>query len=159
MRVDMAGTMMPVIPRTETSAALAADDKTAESRRSEADETLRREMQARDRQVRAHERAHQMVGGRYANPPRLEYERGPDGVMYAVAGEVSIDATPVVDDPEATIDKMMIVHAAALAPADPSAQDRQIAAMALRERFIAEMQLVQKSEADPSGEAGVDYLV
>ena len=41
-----------------------------------------------------------------------------------------IDASPVPDNPEATIAKMMIVKAAALAPAEPSSADRNVAAMA-----------------------------
>ena len=68
------------------------------------------ELKARDREVRAHEQAHATVGGRYAGAPIYSYERGPDGVMYAVGGKVNIDAAPVANDPQATIEKMQIVE-------------------------------------------------
>jgi hypothetical protein len=64
--------------------------------------------------------------------PNFEYERGPDGKRYAVSGSVSIDSSPVQGKPQATIDKMRQVRQAALAPAQPSAQDRQVAAKAQR---------------------------
>jgi hypothetical protein len=99
-------------------------------------------MVARDREVREHEQAHSRVGGPYAGSPSYEYEVGPDNNLYAVAGEVPIDVTPVRDDPEATLAKMTIVEAAALAPPEPSATDRAVAALARAQRMqaLAEMQ-------------------
>ena len=89
------------------------------------------ELRSRDREVRAHEQAHKAAAGGLARGgPRYEYERGPDGKLYAVSGEVSIDTSEVAGDPQATIRKMQQVRRAALAPANPSAQDRQIAAEA-----------------------------
>lgn len=73
-----------------------------------------------DREVRQHEMAHQVVGGPYAGGASYDYEAGPDGKRYAVAGEVPIDYGPVPNDPQATIEKMQTVIAAAMAPADPS---------------------------------------
>ena len=84
----------------------------------------------RDREVRAHEQAHAAIGGVYAGSPAYEYERGPNGVRYAVGGHVNIDVSPVAGDPEQTVRKMMIVRRAALAPAEPSTQDRRVAAQA-----------------------------
>lgn len=89
-----------------------------------------RDLAARDREVRDHEMAHVIVGGPYAGAPSYEYTVGPDQRRYAVAGEVPIDASPVEGDPEATIAKMRIVAAAALAPPQPSATDRAVAALA-----------------------------
>jgi len=57
--------------------------------------------------------------------------------MYAVGGEVSIDTTPVKGDPQATVAKMETIKAAALAPADPSGQDRAVAAEASQEESQA----------------------
>lgn len=88
------------------------------------------ELKGRDREVRAHEAAHAAVGGQYAGAPVFQYQKGPDGRRYAVGGEVSIDASAVPDNPQATIRKLETVRAAALAPADPSPQDRQVAARA-----------------------------
>ncbi len=91
---------------------------------------LVRKLAARDREVRAHEQAHASVGGQYAGSPTYTYERGPDGRNYAVGGEVPIDTAPVPGDPEATIAKARVVRRAALAPAQPSPQDRAVAAEA-----------------------------
>ena len=87
-------------------------------------------LKATDREVRAHEQAHATAGGQHAGAPSYEYQRGPDGRQYAVGGEVPIDTSPVPGDPEATIDKMEVVKRAALAPAEPSGQDRSVAAQA-----------------------------
>lgn len=88
------------------------------------------QLKSRDREVRAHERAHATRGGQHAGQPKLSYETGPDGRRYATAGEVPIDASPVKGDPSATIDKLRVVKSAALAPAQPSDQDRKVAAIA-----------------------------
>ncbi len=106
------------------------------------------QLRSADRRVRAHEQAHAAVGGRYAGAPRYEFERGPDGVMYAVAGEVSISTAPIPNDPQATIEKMDTVVAAALAPIDPSPQDRQVAAEARRERQRAVQEAAQQARAE-----------
>ncbi len=83
-----------------------------------------------DREVRNREQAHTAVGGQYAGAPSYEYERGPDGVNYAVAGEVPISTSAINGDPERTIEKAQVVRRAALAPAEPSPQDRRVAAEA-----------------------------
>ncbi len=104
------------------------------------------QLAARDREVRAHEQAHAAVGGQYAGAPRYEYQRGPDGINYAVGGEVSIDVSPAAS-PEQTIQKMQIVRRAALAPAEPSAQDRRVAAQASQNEAQARADLaVERSE-------------
>ena len=89
-----------------------------------------RELQMRDREVRAHEMAHAAIGGSYAGPPTYTYERGPDGRSYAVGGSVSIDVSPVPGDPQATLQKAQQVRAAALAPVQPSSKDMQVAQQA-----------------------------
>lgn len=90
-----------------------------------------RELASRDREVRAHEQAHAAVGGQYAGAPSYEFERGPDGVRYAVGGEVPI-STSKEPTPQETLQKAQIVRRAALAPVDPSPQDRRVAAQASR---------------------------
>lgn len=99
------------------------------------------ELKQRDQEVRTHEAAHAAVGGQYAGAPSLEYETGPDGKRYAVSGEVSIDLGKVKGDPQGTIDKMEQVQAAAMAPAQPSAQDRRVAARAAQIAAQARMDL------------------
>ncbi|MDP6709114.1 MAG: putative metalloprotease CJM1_0395 family protein [Alphaproteobacteria bacterium] len=111
------------------------------------------ELKRTDQQVRAHEQAHAAAGGQYASAPSYTFETGPDGRKYAVAGEVAIDTSPVPDDPEATIDKMEQVKAAATAPAEPSAQDRQVAAKAEAARIQASIELRrQAAETTDEGE-------
>ena len=88
-----------------------------------------RNLSERDREVKAHEQAHVAVGGQYAGTASYEYKRGPDGVNYAVSGEVDISLSKLAD-PYMTIDKMKQVKQAALAPAEPSAQDYAVAAKA-----------------------------
>lgn len=88
-------------------------------------------LKLRDREVRAHEAAHAAVGGALAGAPQLTFKTGPDGKRYAIAGEVAIDISRAAT-PEATLAKMGQVERAALAPADPSGQDRVVAAKAAR---------------------------
>lgn len=112
------------------------------------------ELKRRDTEVRAHERAHAAAGGAYAGMPSFEYQTGPDNQRYAVAGEVPIDASPVAGDPAATIDKMAIVKAAALAPAKPSGQDRAVAAKAAATAAAAQAELSQnKADAKQAADS------
>lgn len=107
------------------------------------------ELRARDREVRTHEQAHQAAGGRYvAGGMRLDYQRGPDGRYYAVGGEVSISTSAVAGDPEATLRKMDVVRRAALAPAEPSAQDMQVAAQAAAAANQARLELARERGGD-----------
>ena len=86
----------------------------------------------RDAEVRSHEQAHKAAGGDLAGSISFKFKRGPDGQQYAVGGEVPIDVSPVDGDPQATITKIQRVRRAALAPANPSSQDRSVAAEASR---------------------------
>lgn len=106
------------------------------------------ELAARDAEVKAHERAHQAVGGQYAGSISYAYQTGPDGKRYAIGGEVPIDVSPINGDPQATIDKMRQVKAAALAPADPSAQDRSVASTAGRLLIEAQLDLAEDRRED-----------
>ncbi|MDO6823213.1 putative metalloprotease CJM1_0395 family protein [Marinobacter sp. 1_MG-2023] len=111
------------------------------------------ELKARDREVRAHEAAHQAVGGQYAGSMSFTYQRGADGAQYAVGGEVSIDVSPVNGDPQATIEKMRVVRAAAMAPAEPSGQDRAVAAQAMQTMLQAQSELAsEQGSSDSEGE-------
>lgn len=106
------------------------------------------ELQGRDREVRAHEAAHVAAGGQYVTGgPSFEYQTGPDGKRYAVGGEVGIDTSPVKGDPQATISKMEVVKRAALAPGDPSAQDRAVAASAAQKEMTARAELASQNVA------------
>jgi SprA-related family len=99
-------------------------------------------LSATDRHVRAHEQAHLAAAGPYAtSSPSYSYTVGPDGKLYAVAGEVSLDVSPDPSDPRKTIEKARAIEAAANAPVDPSPQDRMVAAQAAQMERAAEQQL------------------
>jgi len=99
------------------------------------------DLKRRDAEVRTHEQAHAAAGGPYAGAPRFRFVRGPDGKFYAVAGEVTIDTSAVPGNPQATIRKMQQVKRAALAPHEPSAQDRRVAAEAERKIMQARQEI------------------
>jgi len=103
-----------------------------------------RQLAARDREVRAHEQAHVAAAGPYATGgPSYTYQTGPDGQRYAIGGEVGIDTSPVPGNPEATLRKARTILAAANAPAEPSAQDRAVAAAAASMMAQAQAELAR----------------
>lgn len=104
-------------------------------------EQIINELKRRDKEVRSHELAHAAVGGSFTGAPNYSFKTGPDGQKYAVGGEVSVDLSTVAGNPTATIAKMQKVHAAALAPANPSAQDTQVAASAIQIILQAQSEL------------------
>ena len=119
------------------------------------DQQIIQKLSKLDREVRNHELAHAAVGGKYAGSPSYQYERGPYGINYAVAGEVIISTSPIKGNPELTIEKAQIVRRAALAPADPSPQDHKVAMEALQLEAEARIELSlerqqEQQEADAS---------
>jgi len=119
-------------------------------------------LKQRDREVKDHEQAHRAVGGKYAGAMSLQYERGPDGVNYAVAGEVQINMSRSADNPEADLIRAQQIRQAALAPAEPSVQDRYVALNAMQlaldaqERIRVEAQALESKEAEQK-EEGSEY--
>jgi hypothetical protein len=103
-----------------------------------------RKLKARDQEVRQHEQAHlSAAGGLAVSAASFTYQKGPDGVNYAVGGEVSIDTSPG-NNPEETLQRARTIRAAALAPADPSGQDRAVAAQAGQMEQQANLELAQR---------------
>ncbi len=129
---------------------------------------LVQELKSRDQAVRAHELTHLSDAGQYARGgAQFDYKVGPDGNRYAVGGEVSIDSSRE-SDPQRTLEKAETIRQAALAPADPSSQDRRVAmqatAMAAQARVeIAREQSQGEAEAgnqQPSSTArGISRLI
>jgi len=152
MDIVRAAQLTPMLGQMQRSAQQPDKTETAETKRKTAEERTRQEQIQRevarlkqvDAEVRAHEHAHRAVGGRYTGPERYEYTRGPDGRQYAVGGEVSIDVSKE-QKPEATIAKMRVVRAAALAPAKPSSQDMQVAATASKIENEARQELARQT--------------
>ena len=124
---------------------------------SDEEESQIRELKQRDAEVRRHEQAHKAAAGAHASGgPHYEYQTGPDGKQYAVGGHVTIDMSPVANDPQATIQKMQQIQRAATAPAEPSSQDRAVAAQARATEQQARQELAEKrrSESQDSEDSG-----
>lgn len=133
----------PFAPQT-MEALLAAQEQSAENSVIELtpeEQEQVNKLKQRDREVRSHEQAHKNVGGAYTGAISYTTTTGPDGKAYAIGGEVQIDSSPVPNNPEATIRKMKIVERAALAPAEPSPQDIQVARQAQAQRLKAQQEL------------------
>ncbi|MEJ2619729.1 MAG: putative metalloprotease CJM1_0395 family protein [Candidatus Thiodiazotropha sp.] len=115
-----------------------------------------KELQQRDRQVRAHEAAHRAAAAGMASGGSYTYQTGPDGRRYAVGGEVSISAS-YSGSPQERLRQAETLHRAALAPADPSPQDRMVAAQAaaMASQARAEISAARREEMaqqNPSGD-------
>lgn len=156
----------PVSAHRENEPKISLAESTAESRDkaspvssrhdlSRAEQMELRELKQRDQEVKAHEQAHLAAGGSYVQGgARFSYRLGPDGNRYAVGGEVSIDTSSVPRDPEATLRKAEAIRKAALAPAQPSAQDRSVAAEAARMAAEAQQDILEAElEAQNASEA------
>ncbi len=131
----------------ELSASNPADAKKTQQAQ---DLELIQQLKNRDAHVRAHEQAHLAVAGQYAaGSASFTYQAGPDGVKYAIGGEVPINIS-AESTPEATIQKMEVIKRAALAPADPSSADLQIASAASAKEMQAmqELQSIQREKAN-----------
>jgi hypothetical protein len=129
---------------TSTSAALGAKSKLSNEAL-----TAIGKLKARDLEVRQHEAAHlAAAGGLATSGASYTYEKGPDGVSYAIGGEVGIDVSPG-RTPQETIERAHIVQAAALAPAEPSGPDLAVAAQAQQLEQEARGELARQ-QSDPS---------
>ncbi len=126
----------------------AAKDARAADAKTRQDDRRIRELKAAQSRVIAHEMAHKAAGGPYAGAVSYSYTMGPDGRMYISGGEVAIDVSEG-RTPEETIAKARIVERAALAPMDPSPQDRQGAARAAMMEMEAAREIRQ--EKPPAG--------
>lgn len=119
---------------------------------SEAEQREIEKLKRRDREVRAHEMAHQSAGGQYAGSASYSYTTGPDNKRYAVGGSVDIETSPA-KTPEETVKKADQIKRAAMAPAQPSGADMQIAAKATRMKMEAQAELNQKEFSGEDKEA------
>ncbi len=121
------------------------------------DTQLINQLALKDKKVRRHEQAHATIGGTATGSPSYTFDTGPDGKKYAVEGEVSVDLSTVLGNPQATIAKMQKVHAAALAPSTPSLEDIRAAASASQAILKAQSELLiqqQQETLDQTNKAG-----
>lgn len=136
---------------TSVAASAARNGGAAESALSEDELRVLQQLQQRDREVRAHEMAHVAAGaGLVTRGASYSYQTGPDGQRYAIGGEVGIDTSPG-GTPEESLAKAERIRAAALAPAEPSGQDRQVAAQAARMASEARMEIARRAFQEGAG--------
>lgn len=120
---------------------------------SDADQVQISKLKARDMQVKQHEQAHlSAAGGLSISGANLTYQKGPNGVNYAVAGDVKIDTSPGRNAAD-TLAKAEQIIDAALAPADPSPADRSTAAKAQFMAQEARTELLQQAKEPPRSSA------
>jgi CRISPR/Cas system-associated exonuclease Cas4 (RecB family) len=118
---------------------------------SEDEKRLVRDLVSRDTEVKAHEAAHKAVGGGLTGAASYTYQRGPDGKMYAIGGEVSISMKSG-STPEENISNARQIAAAAMAPANPSPQDYAVATSARVMEMKAQQQLTKEKLQELTGE-------
>ncbi|MBQ7220932.1 MAG: hypothetical protein IJS28_08140 [Synergistaceae bacterium] len=106
-----------------------------------------RELEQTQREVIAHEAAHQAAAGQFGGGVSYTYTEGPDGKRYITGGEVPIKLKQG-STPEETLRNMQQVQRAANAPADPSGQDRQVAAKAAALAAKARGQIAREDDTD-----------
>lgn len=104
-------------------------------------------LRSRDAEVRAHENAHIAAAGGLASAASYNYQSGPDGKRYAIGGHVNIDTSPG-RNAEETLMKAERIRSAALAPADPSPQDRAVAAQATQMASNARAEIAAEKSAE-----------
>jgi len=139
------------IPVVKTDNAKSTDNKKT-GELSESDLKIIIQLKQRDAEVKAHEAAHMAAAGGIATGgASFEYQQGPDGVQYAIGGEVNIDTSSVPGDPDATLRKADTIRRAALAPAEPSGPDMQVAASATAMAAQAQAELLKKNQDSQNG--------
>lgn len=125
------------------------DDEKYNTQQKKSEEKEIKRLKKRDAEVRKHEMAHKKAAGSLSSsPPHYEYTIGPDGKRYITGGDVKIEMAPVPNDPEATIQKAQKIKRAALAPQNPSAQDRKVASEADKMERDARIELAKQKNKD-----------
>lgn len=113
------------------------------------------DLKKREKDVKAHEQAHMAAGaGVVQGGASYTYEAGPDGKRYVNGGEVQVAVASSTSDPAKTLQQASQVQRAALAPADPSPQDRAAAAQAAQMVAQARQDLASESAADAGQGSG-----
>ena len=117
-----------------------------------------RELENIQREVIAHEQAHKAAAGEFGGGISYTYTEGPDGKRYITGGEVPIKLRQGAT-PEETLRNMQQVQAAANAPADPSGQDRQVAAKAAAIASRARSEILHDESEHENAESGLTATV
>lgn len=123
-------------PQAQLSSAAFADlfgsEEFIEAAAASVDNINRGRLRSIDAGVRSQEMQHLNAAGGLGSAPVYDYEVGPDGELYAVAGSVNISSGPAATPEERARDQATIARAA-LAATDVSAQDIAVARTAQSE--------------------------
>jgi hypothetical protein len=120
---------------------------------SEQDKKEVQRLQQRDAEVVAHENAHKAAAGGLSNGAiHFDTEKGPDGRNYRTGGHVNIN-TSKGKTPEETLQRAASIKRAALAPAEPSGQDRSVANKASQMESEARQELAEQRVQEASERA------
>jgi len=102
-------------------------------------------LEERDTEVQKHELDHWHEAGEFAaSGPQYETTTASNGRSFITGGKVMVNIGEIADDPEKTIAKMKRIESSSLKPAEPSDQDRRVAAQASQKRQKAEVELTEK---------------
>ncbi|WP_178862075.1 putative metalloprotease CJM1_0395 family protein [Thiomicrorhabdus cannonii] len=146
---EVASTSTPQKPSQEAFQEASQDRQPSKQQAQQDDAQVQQvinQLKARDSEVKAHEMAHLAAAGGFATSgASFVYQTGPDGKRYAIGGEVGIDTSAVPGDPQATLQKAMIIQRAALAPAEPSSQDLKVAGLAMQMAAQARIEIAQQN--------------
>ncbi len=141
----------PLTSSPNNRAAVVSKQETTAGQLSEQELQQIKQLKARDSVVRAHEMAHISAGhGITKGSAHFSFQRGANGIQYATGGEVQIDTSKITADPVATLKKAIQIQTAALAPLQPSSQDRTIAANAAQMAIEARAEIKQQANETES---------
>ena len=135
--------------RTSTSQEEKQKDSSNVNELNPSEKQMLGELQARDAEVRQHEAAHKAAGAP-TGAASYTYQKGPDGRMYAIGGEVSVTMKSG-STPEETIANAQAVIASAMAPADPSPQDHAVASSARMMMLKAQQEKAKETQEQAMG--------
>jgi len=102
-------------------------------------------LKSRESEVKKHEAAHILAGTGVTSGLSYTYQQASDGSSYAIGGEVTVNMQEG-STPEETIQKAQKMKAAALAPSNPSAQDQDLAVMAMKMEANARQERAEKQK-------------
>jgi SprA-related family len=106
-------------------------------------------LKARDTRLRQHEQAHHAASaGVDVSSASFTYQKGPNGVNYAVSGDVRI-GTSAAGTPEDRLAQAAMIIDVALAPVDPTPTDRAVAAQARSVAQQASAEIMQQGVSAP----------
>ncbi len=110
------------------------------------DDLVRGKFQTVDRGVRSQEQQHyRAAGGLVTNTPRYNTQEGPEGILYAISGEVRVHPSSLAG-PSKAAREAATAALAATAPGDASAQDFAVA----RASYAKSAAFWQQAFAPPS---------